>query len=127
MPPEEIVAHRIRQLREEQGWSQEDLANRLNNLGAKLDRSQIARVEKGPKTGRGVPIDELVQFALALNTSLIALMFPIDDDAPVEFTPDYSVRAVEARRWARGEAVLLGQDVRRYVLSQAPSDLQQMV
>jgi transcriptional regulator with XRE-family HTH domain len=127
MSPSETVPIRIRELREQHGWSQADLTRRMNQLGAGLDRSQVARVEQGE---RGIPVDELVRYALALNTSLVGLLFPPADDDLVHLeTEDADVQieatAKEARAWARGELPLWPfQDPRRYVLSSPPSELQ---
>jgi transcriptional regulator with XRE-family HTH domain len=129
MSPEEIVPVRIRELREKHGWSQADLTRVLNQFGAGLDRSQVARVEQGPDKRR-IQIDELVLFALALDTSLVSLLFPPGDDDRVALTPDGasmrgSATAKEARAWARGQMPLLPvQDAKFYVLSLPPSELQ---
>jgi transcriptional regulator with XRE-family HTH domain len=126
VPPEDIVATRIRELREQHGWSQADLTRQLNRYGAGLDRSQVARVEQGQNgRGRRVPIDELILFALALDTSPMNLLFPPDNDARVALTPDgadirVDASAREARAWTRGDWPLLFQDARFYVLSGPP-------
>jgi transcriptional regulator with XRE-family HTH domain len=128
MSPQEALPAHIRRLRERHGWSQSDLTERMNRLGAGLDRSQVARVENGT---RDVKLDELIVYALALNTSLVSLLLPSAWEGDVELTPrvpppprtraerdrererDWphgkeSVYAdiKEARAWARGETPL---------------------
>jgi transcriptional regulator with XRE-family HTH domain len=145
MSPQKAVPIRIREFRERHGWSQADLTKRLNQLGAGLDRSQVARVEAFE---RGIPVDELVLFALALNTSLVSLLFPPESDAAVDLTPKVSppvrdraarerereagvqpgqvrieATAKEARAWARGQLPLWPfQDARSYVEAEPRDD-----
>jgi transcriptional regulator with XRE-family HTH domain len=126
MLPHQIVPVRIRELREQHGWSQADLTRVLNRFGAGLDRSQVARVEQGD---RGIPVDELVLFALALNTSLVNLLFPSDDDARVDLMSEgaderVEVSAREGRAWARGQYALYpAQDMKLYVMLEPRSEL----
>lgn len=65
-------ASRVRQVREGQGWSQEELARRLSEVGLRLDPTAITRLERGERSVRveeavavaqtlGVPLDELLQ------------------------------------------------------------------
>ena len=76
----ERVDHHERELRERQGWSQADLTRQLNLLGAGLDRSQVARVETGE---RSISLDGLPLWALTLDTSILALLFPANRDGVV--------------------------------------------
>lgn len=55
----QIVGQRIRELREEKGWSQEKLAEQ-----ADLDRTYIGRIERGEKN---IGLENLVKIARALG------------------------------------------------------------
>lgn len=64
MNPEDVKAlfgHRIRQLRQEKGWSQEEFADH-----AELDRSYMGCVERGE---RNVSIENICKIADALDVS----------------------------------------------------------
>lgn len=67
------TADRIRKIREERGWSQEDLAKRL---GLK-DKSSVCRVEK---QGNNVTTKSIRRYAEALNTTIPRIMGWSDSD-----------------------------------------------
>ena len=67
-----LVRNRIRALRVAQGWSLEDLAAR-----AQLSPSSLSRIENGQ---RRLALDQLVDLARALNTSLDQLVEMATDD-----------------------------------------------
>lgn len=67
------IADRIKQIREEKGLSQEDLAKRL---GLK-DKSSVCRVEK---QGDNVTTRSIKRYAEALNTSIPRIMGWSDSD-----------------------------------------------
>lgn len=67
-----LVRNRIRALRVAQGWSLEDLAAR-----AQLSPSSLSRIENGQ---RRLALDQLVDLARALNTSLDQLVAMATDD-----------------------------------------------
>lgn len=67
------AAARIRFEREHQGWSLEQLASRITELGCPLDRSAIYKIEQG---NRRITLDEAGAFALAFRTSVDKLMVP---------------------------------------------------
>lgn len=78
---------------------QQDLADRVAELGGKMSRVTVAKIEKGR---RGVSVDEVFLLAMALNSSPAYLVIPLDDDEPFEVTPDYVTSAKQARGWLRG-------------------------
>jgi transcriptional regulator with XRE-family HTH domain len=129
MKPSEVLASRIQELRKLRGLNQTELAERLERYGIALDRSQVHRIEQGPPpAGRGVTTDELVAIAAALDTFVVNLIFPADDEAVVDLSPNGGEpipgAAKDGRAWARGEHPLRHQDARFYVLSSPPSELE---
>ncbi len=68
-------ASRVRQVREARGWSQEELARRLAEIGPRLGPTAITRLERGD---RAVRVEEAVAIARALMTPLNALLQPVD-------------------------------------------------
>ena len=101
MQPSEVVRQRVRQLREEHGWTQTDLSRRLAQLGGTLDRTALVRVEQGR---RAVRVEELFQLALALDVNVSTLTAPGADDE-VQLTEgliSVSATGRELRLWNAG-------------------------
>ncbi|GAA1768426.1 helix-turn-helix domain-containing protein [Agromyces humatus] len=75
---ESHVARRVRIEREERGWSQVDLAERMTSLGSPMNKSSIWRIENpGSKAGRrGITIGEAIGFSRAFGTTLAELLLP---------------------------------------------------
>jgi transcriptional regulator with XRE-family HTH domain len=109
--PGEVFASRVREVREGRRWSQQDLIDRLGELGLRMDRSALARIEGGR---RGVSLDEALTIAAALGAGPSYLFFPLDDNEPIELAPNLSVLAQPARRWLRGSGPLREEDERTY-------------
>ena len=66
-----LSGERIRQAREEERLSQEQLAAKLQLLGMEITQKSISRIETGLRV---VPDFELQFFAKALNRSIIWLL-----------------------------------------------------
>jgi transcriptional regulator with XRE-family HTH domain len=96
--PSEILVGELQAARGRKGWTQRQLADRLEELGAPLDRSTIAKVESGK---RGVLLDEVFWFAVALDVSPPALVLPRDAE-PVQLAPALEAGSWEALQWFRG-------------------------
>jgi transcriptional regulator with XRE-family HTH domain len=67
--PESVVrkvGHRIRELRQKKGWSQEKLAEEAN-----LHRTYIGQVERGEKS---IGVENLVRLSRALGVAAAALL-----------------------------------------------------
>jgi transcriptional regulator with XRE-family HTH domain len=109
--PAETVAARLRELRELEELTQQDLADRLAKLGYdKLGRGVIAKIEMGdPERVRGIGVNETFAFALALHVSPLALMTPYDD-APLQIAPRVALSPADARAWVRHRTPAPGQD-----------------
>jgi transcriptional regulator with XRE-family HTH domain len=96
--PSEYLRERISELRLDHGLSQQEVSNRLVVFGFQLDRSAVAKVEKGT---RGVSIDEAIGFAFALDVPLLALLFPAGDNK-VRLARRDIHSGLDARAWASG-------------------------
>lgn len=66
-------ASRVKQTREERGWSQEELARRLEELGLRLDPTAITRLERG---SRAVRVEEALLLSMVLGVPLVMLLTP---------------------------------------------------
>jgi transcriptional regulator with XRE-family HTH domain len=105
--PAQVFARRIREARERQDWSQAQLAERLGELGLPMDRSTLARLEKGDKA-QLTPVDRIFVLAAALGVNPINLLVPLEDDSVIAITPNTKVSASFARAWTRGLVGLPG-------------------
>jgi transcriptional regulator with XRE-family HTH domain len=88
LPIAEVFARRLREIRDQRDWSQQQLAERMNELGfTNMDRSTVlkieqqARPEKKSRTGKGitprkVSLEEAIGFAAALGVSPVDLLLP---------------------------------------------------
>ena len=109
--PHDIAIERIRQLRKRHAFTQQDLADRLNLLGAHTDRAAVAKVELGK---RGLSLNELFQYAMALDVAPVHLVASPDSDDPISLGPNMECTPDEMRAWVRGQRPFLWQDVRTY-------------
>jgi transcriptional regulator with XRE-family HTH domain len=107
---------RIRELRQARGMTQQDLADRLNLNGARIDRTAVAKIEKGR---RELTLAEAFMFAVALSVAPVHLFVPTDDDEPIMLTPTRGSTPEGMRAWIRGESPI--GDPRAY-FSTVPSD-----
>jgi transcriptional regulator with XRE-family HTH domain len=65
--PEQAFGQLVRAAREQHGWSQRDLVQRLANRGLNLTQSQVAKTENGK---RPIRLDEAVAIARMFGQSL---------------------------------------------------------
>lgn len=86
-----IFARRLREVRQQAGVTQQQLAARMTEVGHKLHRSAVAKIELGE---RPVTIGEAVQLAGILGVPLVELV--TDRGAATELERQHAVR-VEAQ------------------------------
>ncbi|MBL8775083.1 MAG: helix-turn-helix transcriptional regulator [Acidimicrobiales bacterium] len=111
----EVFGHNLRRLRQRKGMNQQQLSDRVRQLGGSLDRTAIARVESvGRADSRKVTIDDLVLLATALDTTPMHLLIPFGHDETLDVTREVQVTGAVARRWFRGWEPLPGQDAEAY-------------
>ena len=98
------VAANLRQLRDSRRLTTAQLAARLRDLARPVLATGITKTEAAV---RRVDVDDLVALAVALDTTPNRLLLPgaIDTEL-VELTPEVSVSALDAWKWATGEAPL---------------------
>jgi transcriptional regulator with XRE-family HTH domain len=123
--PQEAARERIRELRQAHAWSQQDLADVLNDRGLPVDRATVARVELGE---RGLSLDETFLYALALGVAPVHLIVPTgtkdgDSDEPLRIGTHEDISPAELRAWIRGERHFFVQDPRTYYMNVPVSEL----
>jgi len=84
------------------------LADRCTELGLAMDRTFVAKLEKG--TRGTLTIGQLIVLARALRVSPVTLLFPIGRQDSVEILPGKDVAPFEALLWFTGEADALPDD-----------------
>lgn len=77
------------------------LADRCSEIGHPMDRSVIAKLEKGLR--QTVTVAELVVLARALRVPPALLLYPIGESEEVEFLPGQTARPWAAYSWFIGE------------------------
>jgi transcriptional regulator with XRE-family HTH domain len=111
-----LIAQRVKEIREKRGWTQQDLADAVADVGGPLtlSRTALAKLEAGGTRARNVSVEELLVLAVALGAYPVDLMVPVDDelaDRPprrLKVTPGNPARPAEilqpehARAWVCG-------------------------
>jgi hypothetical protein len=90
--------------------TQQGLADRLNQLGVRTDRTTVAKIEAGT---RELGLAEAFAFAQALDVAPVHLFVPTDSDEPIHLAPNLSASPPEVRAWIRGQMPQF-QDPRSY-------------
>jgi transcriptional regulator with XRE-family HTH domain len=124
LAPGQVFARRVRDARQNQGLTQQELVQRLAELGLRMDRSTLNKLESG-REGVRVSLDKVFALAAALEIQPIHLLLPLEDEQPVAVTPTTVVPARLARAWVRGQVALPGRSVTWAELPE--SELEQLV
>ena len=113
--PSAVFGRRVREARTGRGWKQQDLADRLTEIGRKTDRAFLSRVERGKTTAE---VDLVLALAAALDVAPVHLLAPLDDEAIIEVTPKLRFPAADVRAWIRGQRALPGADALTFFLAE---------
>ena len=108
-----VVATRVRNLRENLGMSQEDLAAALTKVGVPWKRATVVNLEtrapdsRGKSAGRdAVTVEELLGLALVLGVPPVGLLYDLHADEPAQITTQISAPPMEAALWTIGRRPL---------------------
>lgn len=120
--PSEVLGRRLRAIRTERGWTQQQLADLSG-----VPQPTIARTEIGKRPDQ-ITLTEAVSLAAALDVAPVHLMVPTDPEARVRLIPSDAkertrravVDAETALAWMRGLEPLDQNNVETYRLA-APS------
>lgn len=108
-----VLARQLPEIRARVGFgSAQELADRVQELGGRLDRAAISKIESRT---RNVSLDEALLLALALNVAPVHLFLPRDDEAEVQIASNLpAVPTGDARAWLRGAEPLSTVDDRTF-------------
>jgi transcriptional regulator with XRE-family HTH domain len=98
----QITAERLRAERTRQGLTQQDLADRLNSLGQTVDRTTIAKIEKGGSRANNLGLQEAFAIAAALSVPPAVLFFGLGFEDRVTIAPGMTVHPDLAAKWLEG-------------------------
>jgi transcriptional regulator with XRE-family HTH domain len=118
--PGQVVARRVREVRERRGWSRDRLVARLTELGVEMGRPTISRIESGRGRAENVTVNELLALAAALDVAPVHLMVPLEDEARLAITSDWQPTALDARAWIRGTGTTVDSENLRVYYSEVP-------
>lgn len=103
-PAGERVAANLAAIRSNRGINQAELADRVTLLGRPMSGPVVSKTEK---LDRRVDVDDLVAFAVALNTTPNRLLLTADaDGSEIDLTPNATVWTSQAWMWATGKLPL---------------------
>jgi 8-oxo-dGTP diphosphatase len=99
------VAENLARLREHRHLNYTDLSGLLVRLGRTLSAETLGKIERRE---RRIDVDDLVAFAIALDTTPNRLLLPgnASDDELVELAPEVEVSPLDAWKWATGDEAL---------------------
>ncbi len=121
--PREVLAGLLPLVRGRAGLTAQDLADRVGQLGGRLDRAAISKIES---QSRNVTLDEALLLAAALSVEPAALFLPRDDDTPVRLAAGLTATAGQVRRWVRGVEPLPGGDAATFRYERPASDRERL-
>jgi transcriptional regulator with XRE-family HTH domain len=87
--PETIRAN-VRVYRVNRKWSQDELAERMRELGFKWTRSTVAEVEGGGR-GRNVSIEEWMGLGEVFKVGAFQFILPMDESAEISLADNFSM------------------------------------
>jgi len=105
----QVFGLRVRAARQQLGWTQQQLIDRLAEHEVPMDRSTLVKLERGQ--GAPPPLDKVFGLAAALDVSPRNLILPLEDEQPVAVTPKRVVPAWLARGWVLDKFALPGRSV----------------
>jgi transcriptional regulator with XRE-family HTH domain len=104
--PGQIFARRVKEERAACGWTQQQLVDRLKELGYPISRPTLIRVEAGGTRAEKAPLQEVFALAVALGVHPADLLAPLEDETAMAIVPNLIFAAPLAREWVRGDLVL---------------------
>lgn len=125
--PRDVVAARVREVRQKRRWTVAQLAERCAKVGAAgLTRQALYNLEatedRQGHPRRDVSVGDLLALAAALDVAPVHLLVPIEEGG-YQPTPEIALQSVSARAWIRGFKGLPGSDPRDFESEVPASEL----
>ena len=104
-----VIAGRVVALRQARGASQQDLADRLTEIGyPKLHRTALSKLEK---CAQRITVEDLLALAVALDVAPVVLLTPQEGEA-LDVVPTITpLEAADANPWLKGWEPIPGSDI----------------
>lgn len=99
----DVVGTRVRRAREQRGWTQQQLVDRLDELGHPMNRVTLAKIERpGSTRSRNVSLVDVLALSAALDIPPTLLFLPLGEEDRVAITPAVVVHPDLAAKWIEG-------------------------
>jgi transcriptional regulator with XRE-family HTH domain len=95
------VGKQVRRYRDLAGMSAQKMADALAELGMPIERSVLAGLENGRR--KTVSVAEVIAFGKVLGIAPLALIYPVDEDDPIEILPGQLSTPLAASKWFVGD------------------------
>ena len=122
----QVFAESVRIQRKRKGWTLQQLAARLTEIGYPVHWTTVSKLEKaGTPAGRNPKLEDLVAYSIALDVAPVHLLAGsyLPWGTALKLTPSVAgLHPRLTRGWVRGEAPLPEQDHRRYHSEVAPEE-----
>lgn len=126
--PGEVFAKRLREVRKRRDWTQQQLADRLEELGYKIDRVILTRIESGRSRARQAKLEEVLAISFALGVSPLHMIVPFDRDLRLRVPGcKQPMPPLIVRRWLQGLDTLADEDPRWFWTEVPPEDLDEVL
>lgn len=103
MTPVQVVATRVRELRQRRGLSLQQLADLCAEAGfPDLGRQVLTKLENGRR--ESVSIAEVLALAYVLDAPPVSLFVPLDGRTQLQLTPDIQLSGFTALGWVTGDS-----------------------
>lgn len=102
--PGQVVVRRMRELRDQRGWTAAQLAQRMQALGVPWKREIVANLEAGRRAG--ITVDELLALALALGVPVPWLLAEPNSVVPMSVAEGVEVDPGSVLLWLTGKRPL---------------------
>lgn len=100
----QLVGRRARRYREQAGLTQQQVADRTEQLGYRISRGTLAKIELGAGGTRAdnISLVDVLVLAAALDVPPVMLILPLGESEEVEIIPGNPIHPHLAHKWIKG-------------------------
>lgn len=109
--PSDVASRRLAELRRRRGYDQQQLADRLAELGHDISRPVLSKIESGGTRADNLSVNDWIALAYALDTDPLKLIAPYEEpDLEVAVAGETTTTCGDFRAWLCGRHIgLAGQ------------------